>query len=164
MLCPLPVISCFRQFLFLTSFSMNVTVSCHLFMSSSNYYCDLFCIISVLIFIQSLYAVHHDYFVVKCRSLLGSIHALVQDPIRSWLSDQQLRDCCSCWVTLVQQPSPLNHLSRLVIPTRIWTKVGRYDLFIHCTRIEFLVMHLQYNLGMMLIVRIQKNTSFSRYL
>jgi hypothetical protein len=76
------------------------------------------------------------YLVGQCRSLSGSTHALVQDPIRSWLNEQLLRDCCRCWVTLAQQPRPLNLLSRQAILTRIWTKVGRYDSF-HCRKIEF---------------------------
>jgi len=78
-------------------------------------------------FTQFLYSIYFDYFVLWCRSLLDSIHVLVQGPIRSWLNEQQLRDCCNFWVTLDQQPSLLNLPSSLVIPTRIWTKVGRYD-------------------------------------
>jgi hypothetical protein len=87
------------------------------------------------VFLESWFILHNlclysvcILFLMVCRSLLANIHALVQGPIRSWQSEQQLRDCCSCWVTLVQQPSPWNLPLRLVIRTRIWTKVERYIL------------------------------------
>lgn len=85
-----------------------------------------------------MYSVSLLFSVVWCRSLLGNTHALVQDPIRSWRSEQQLRGCCSCWVTLVQQPSPWNHPLRQVIPTRIWTKVERYEYeSVLCNKVKF---------------------------